>query len=1202
MSASSGAGFVASLGSVGLNRELGLMSRSAGVRSVGGWVLAAMMISPVAFGQSGAAASGEAVAKTDAAYGKLPLSFAANQGQTDAAVKYVSRGSGYAVFLTGDEAVVALRKGNGSATTSQKRDAGHPSEDKGGDAVGDAVRMRLVGAAKDLRVAGEEPLPGKESYFLGNDAAQWHAGVPTFARVKYRGVYPGIDLVYYGNQRQLEYDFVVEAGADAKRVKLSFAGAKAVKLDANGALEITAEHGEIAFHKPVVYQVKDGQRQAVDGRFKLLAKNEVGFALGAYDKTRELVIDPTLSYATYLGGAGYHVPAGPDCCGDSGNAVAVDAQGNVYVTGETGSVNFPTTTGAFDTKNTQANYSGHGVVFVSKLNATGTALEYSTFLGGTGDYWYGDSGRGIAVDASGNAYVTGETASNNFPTTTGAYQRTNKTFSVAGYTGFVTKLNTTGTALVYSTLVGGSGLANCCGPAFGDSDAGIVLAPGNEAVIAGTTYSKDYPVSGDAYQKVNNAEKISKSNLFVTKLNAAGSGLVFSTYLGGSGYSEGCCYFFSGGDYGTGVAVDGTGDVYVTGYAYSQDFPVTSGAFQPKNKADKSINGTGAANYNAVVAKLNATGSVLLYSTYLGGTGNPYYGDEALGIAVDNECYAYVTGQAASTDFPVKGAFQGTDHANVYQINGFVTKFNTTGTALEYSTYLGGEVKGRAFGDYTNGIQVDAAGQAYVVGTAQSLNFPVTSNAAQKTNNEVANAGADYFSGNAFVTELNAAGNGLVYSSYLGGSGSSDGGAGGDTGLGLALDLAGNAYITGHTLSANFPVTTGAYQTVMPAKTGSDQDSGNAFVARFGIGSGSVLTTSSVSVTADANPAAADVKLTLTAYVQQGTACGFPPSGTVTFSIDGGTAVKVTLDGTGHATYSTSTLTVGKHTVAVSYLGDMKYKPSSAASYTETITGAPTSVAVVSGSGQTVVYGATAAAPLVVVVKDAAGGAAPGVPVTFAGTGLKFNPTTVLTNEAGQASVLVTPTAVGALTGTATVANVSGSAVFNVTGTKAVLTVTATSIKVPYGQAIPALTDSITGFVNGDKSTVVTGKPVETTTAKAGSAVGTYPITITQGTLAAANYAFKLVGGTVTITSLGTAKTPTFSPAGGTYTAAQTVTLSDATAGAVIYYTTNGSTPTASSTKYSAPLKVTATETIKAIAVAPGYVNSAVGSATYTIK
>ena len=965
--------------------------------------------------------SGVEPSSAAADYGKLPLSFEANQGQSDAAVKFLSQGNGYVVFLTDSAAVLSLTKTNalhhavqpgvpftkdawGAVPTPIVNKSAGPllvpdsvDEDGAEARSTETIRMDLVGAATERTSAsGEDRLPGVSNYFLGSDPSRWLANVPTYAKVKFAGVYRGIDLVYYGNQRQLEYDFVVAPKADPGVIRLKFTGAQKLQLSLEGDLEIEANEGNISFRKPLLYQVVNGQRQPVEGSFEIASKDSVVFRVGAYDAERELVIDPTLAYSTYLGGGGYKITSGPDCCGDYGNAIAVDQQGNAYITGQTGSSNFPVTTGAYQTTDKFANTqfaTNDGNVFVTKLNAMGTALVYSTYLGGTGEYSYSDQGEAIAVDAAGDAYVTGNTGSSNFPVTPDAYQKTNLAAKNGAYTAFVTKLNPTGTALLFSTYLGGSGLANCCGPSPGDSGNGIAIDNASDVFVGGTTYSTDFPFTAGAFQKVNNAAVISKSNLFVTKLNAEGSQIIYSTYLGGKGYNEGCCYFFSSGDTGTSLAVDGTGSPYIAGLAFSDDYPVSSDAFQKTNLANNGSNiGT---SYNAVVTKLNPTFSMLEYSTYLGGTANATYGDAAKGIAVDPACYAYVTGYAGSANFPVtKGAFQYTAPRSGSSFSAFVTKLNPTGSGLEYSTYIGGSMSGS--GDIANGIRVDAAGHAYVVGTAQSTNFPLTTNAFQPTN--LGTGG----SSNAFITQLNAAGSGLIYSSYLGGSGY-DGS--GDVGSAIALDMAGNPYITGHTVSSNFPVlpNPGAFQSTMPDLASGNQGSGNAFVAKFGIGSGAVLSATTTTVTADADPSSADVKTTFTAYVAQGTVCGFAPTGKVSFSLDGKVVATDTLDDTGHAAYSTTALTVGTHNVVVTYSGDMRYKASSG-SLTETIDAAPTKEAYSSGNGQSAVYGATYAKPLVVKVTDATGGVAPGVPVTFSGTGLKFAAATVMSNASGLAS------------------------------------------------------------------------------------------------------------------------------------------------------------------------------------------------------
>jgi hypothetical protein len=1143
--------------------------------SVATLVATTMLLPAAAWGQ--AERQSEQVANKATAYGNLPLSFEANEGQTAAEVEYLSRGSGYSVYLTENAAVMALSKRH----TDDKR--GVPGA---GAVETDAVRMELVRAQR-AHGFGTDELPGKVNYFVGNDPARWRTGLPTFAKVKYTSVYPGIDLVYYGNQRQLEYDFVVGAGADVRAVRLRFAGAQKLAINAAGDLEVKAAHGTLDFHKPLVYQMRDGKREPVGGRFQLLAKQEVGFAIGSYDHSRQLVVDPTLSYSTYLGGNGTYA-------GDTGSAIAVDAEGHAYVTGSTGSTNFPTLNPY------QKSLSGPGGnvtilnAFVSKLNETGTALVYSTYLGGNDNYRFGDAGRGIAVDATGAAYVTGTTGSTTFPITSDAYQKTNHAAIESGsFTGFVTKLSPAGNTLVYSTFLGGSGVADCCNVPYGDSAQAIALGAEGHAYIAGYTSSKDYPVM-NAYQKQNRSKVLdyygqkAGYNAFVTELNSSGSGLVYSTYLGGTG-----------DDAAFGIALDGQGSAYLVGTAGSFDFPVSSDAFQKTNRSTSTYS-----TLNVFVSKLGPGGGTLEYSTYLGGSNAFTEGDHGTAIAVDPECYAYVTGWTPSSNFPTtKGSLEPTSQATLYSYSAFVTKLNTTGSGLVYSTFLGGSNIQSGSGDFGYGIQVDAAGQAYVTGIAKSADFPVTTNAYQSKNGEAVNGPAGYYSGNAFLTEFNAEGSGLVYSSYLGGSGSATGN-GGDTANGIALDNAGNAYLIGTTYSQNFPVAPdpGAFQTANKGGTTTNHYTSNAFVSKFGIGTGDVLSATTVTISADANPAAADVKTTFTAFVQQETTCGFPPSGIVTFVVDKGAPIKVSVDATGRATYSTSTLALGKHTVTASYSGDVKYSPSTSSTYTETITGAPTSLAALSGSGQSAMYGAVFSKPLTVLVKDAAGAAAPGVVVNFAGTGLKFSSTTALTNESGEASVTVTAAAVGNLTATATVTGVTGSATFTLSGTKAVLTVKATNVSVPYGSAIPKLSYTVAGYVNGDTSTVVTGVPGESTTAKQGSPVGTYPITLTLGTLKATNYTFSLVNGTLTITSLGTAKAPTFSPVGGSYTSAQSVTLASATSGATIYYTTNGTTPTTSSTKYSKAISVTTTETIKAIAAAPGYATSGVSSAMYTIE
>ena len=647
------------------------------------------------------------------AYGQLPLSFEANAGQMAQPVKFMSRGSGYSLFLTGTEAVLSLRD------KRQVRDGAREMRDEKQVPRSSLIprpssldtpailHMKLVGAQANPRVTGAQELPGKVNYFIGRDKSKWRANVATYKQVRYGGVYPGVDLVYYGNQRQLEYDFVVAPGADPSHIQLGFSGAQNVRVDNSGALVLRLHDKAIKWHQPVIYQHINGQRRNVAGSYQLgtqhSALSTVGFRLAAYDHRQPLIIDPVLSYSTYLGGNGL----------DVGNSIAVDSSGNAYVTGDTASTTtpFPTTSGAL-----QTTYGGGNTdAFVSKLDVNG-ALVYSTYLGGTGD----DRGNGIAVDSSGNAYVTGATTSStDFPTTIGALQTT---YGGGSNDAFVFKLNASGSALVYSTYLGGNGLD------YGNS---IAVDSSGNAYVTGDTKSTTFPTMSPLQGSYGGGN----TDTFVSKLNASGSALLYSTYFGSTGNED-----------GTGIAVDSSGNAYVMGDTNSNNLPTSPSAFQ-----STSVN-LGASNpYDAFVFKLNASGSTLVYATYLGGSGQ----DKGAGIAVDGSGNAYVTGYTVSTDFPTTaGALQTTYGGNN---DAFVSKLNASGSALVYSTYLGGSAN-----DYGYGIAVDSSGNAYVVGSTASTNFPTTTGALQATNGG---------NNDAFVSKLNASGSALVYSTYLGGSG-----------------------------------------------------------------------------------------------------------------------------------------------------------------------------------------------------------------------------------------------------------------------------------------------------------------------------------------------------------------------------------------------------------------------------------------------
>ena len=675
------------------------------------------------------------------AYGRIPLSFETNQGQTDASVNFLARGAGYTLFLRPAEAVFVLtrQQGDGPAkrrtqeqTDNSARLTASVDETETSALAAPAptavLRMKLVGADASAAAEGAEELAGKVNYLVGDDPARWRTDIPTFGRVRYNEVYPGIDVVYYGHQRQLEYDFVVAPGRDARAISLKFDGADKVEVGAGGDLLLTLGDSVVRQPKPFVYQEVAGARREVEGGYLVGADGRVGFHVGEYDAGLPLVIDPVLQYSTYLGGSGT----------DDGNDIKVDSAGNAYVCGQTTSTNFPTAN-AFQATFGGATFVGGRDGFITKLNAAGTAFVYSTYLGGSGD----DRCNKIAVDSAGNAYVAGETTSTNFPTAN-AFQGT---FGGCLSDAYVTKLNAAGSALVYSTYLGGS---------IFDSGNGIALDSAGNAYVTGRTTSANFPTAN----AIQATQASANADAYVTKLNAAGSALVYSTYLGGSGGEA--------FDAGFSIAVDSAGSAYVTGQTTSTNFP-TANAIQ-------ATFGGGSPDGDAFVTKINAAGTALAYSTYLGGTNN----DIGFEIAVDSSGSAYLAGVTRSANFPTANALLGT-------LNGasdaFVTKLSATGTAFAYSTYFGGSSE-----DSGNGIAVNASGEAYLAAGTSSTDVP-TVNPTQAASG----GGIE-----AVVAQFNAAGSALLFSTYLGGSG-------GDAALAIAIDSALAMYVTGRTASTNFP-------------------------------------------------------------------------------------------------------------------------------------------------------------------------------------------------------------------------------------------------------------------------------------------------------------------------------------------------------------------------------------------------------------
>ncbi len=679
-------------------------------------------------------------------YGQLPLIFEPNEGQTDPRVSYFCRGAGYSLFLTPKEAVLTLRQ--------PEPPSRHPGREKGQalplepSRVRERVlRIKLKEAQSPSSVEGMDKLEGTSNYFIGKDPRKWRTGIPQFARVKLKDVYPGIDIVYYGNGGKLEYDFVVKPGADPRSIQMAFEGTQGMKL-VDGDWVLKAGKDQLVFKAPVIYQPQGGSRRRVEGRYVRMGPHQLGFQVDGYDPTRTLVIDPVLDYSTYLSGSASNQSFG----------IAVNSSGNAYVIGQVTSITFPTTAGAFQT----APPGGTSDAFVSELNAAGTGLVYSTYLGGTGI----EGAMKIAVDAAGNAYVVGVTSSTDFPITPGAFQTasTGVTYNI-----YLTKLNPAGTALVYSTYFGGNADTQC--------DALAVDNTG-QAYIGGFSSATNLPTTAGAYQSTMKGS----TNAYVAKFNALGTALVYMTYLGGTNY-----------DGLSGIALDPSGDAYLCGGTRSVDFPTTAGVF--KSAYGGGIN-------DGFVAKLNPTGTALLYSTYLGGSGN----DSISGIKIDSSGDAYIAGGTTSVNFPTTaGAYQGALAGNT---NVFITELNPTATSLIYSTLLGGSNNDAAYG-----MDMDSSYRVYVTGQINSVNFPTTAGAFQTV-----------FGGfdDSFISVMNPTGTALVYSSYLGGSSE-------DVGYGIALDPAGNAYLAGYTWSTDFPTTAGAYQPVYGG------GSSNAFAAKFDV-------------------------------------------------------------------------------------------------------------------------------------------------------------------------------------------------------------------------------------------------------------------------------------------------------------------------------------------------------------------------------
>lgn len=739
-------------------------------------------------------------APVQVSFAKLPLGFEANQGQTDPSVKFLARGSGYGLFLTEKEAVLVLQAKKSASV----------------------VKMHLAGSDPSATSQASNELPGKSNYLIGNDPAKWHRNVPQFARVRYSHVYPGTDLIYYGKQGRLEYDFEVAPGADPNRIALTFDGPQNSRLNSAGNLVLATGSGEIQFESPRVYQNIGDKQQPIDGRFVERAGGAIGFAVGAYDRSRTLIIDPVLSYSTYLGGSGAEscssitgAPFTPGC-----PAVAVDSALNIYIAGATTStVNFPNPTGLASSNTVK----GPADVFVTKINNPGTSLAYTTYLGGAGT----DTPSGMAVNPGFEVVVAGTTNSSDYPTVNG-YQ--SAPASAGNKHVFVTKLDSGGSVVTYSTYLSGNGV---------DTASGVALDINGKIYVTGTTTSTDTPSASDLFPATVGAvqtKSLATNQFFMTKIDpttTSTASVPYSTYFGGGNPSNGVAI-------GGGIAVDQntTPDVYITGgtnflntqaslqASGGNDFPILNAAQACLDTPSASTSTTSVScptvpptQTDAFIAKFTPTaapGAQLLYSTYVGANGN----DVGYGIAVDTGGTAYITGSTNSTNWPVAvGAigFQqcandpnlnpsscGTSNGNTDAFVAKVTNFTTpvagsspVSVSLIYFSYLGGTGN-----DAGTAIAVDTVGGARVTGWTDSTDFPVQ-NQIQSTSG----GGRD-----AFIANLNTVSSSVCtpdpsatppvvcagYSSYLGGSGA-------DIGTSVALDAQGSTYLVGETTSTNFP-------------------------------------------------------------------------------------------------------------------------------------------------------------------------------------------------------------------------------------------------------------------------------------------------------------------------------------------------------------------------------------------------------------
>jgi len=644
-----------------------------------------------------------------------PLAFERNEGQSATGADFITRGRGYTLLLQATQATFLLAPDN---TSSRREDA-------------TALTIKIDGANAAAAKSVGFALPQKVNYIRGNDQTKWLQNIGVYSSIEFHNVYNGVDLSYHGSQNGPEFDFILAPGANSKDIKLRVDGAEKISIDSAGAVALNISKEKTVYLKaPRVYQLARDGKHFIRGKY-VFADGVICFDIGDYDRSKALVIDPEISYSTVLGGQG----------GSAGRGVAIDGDHNIYVTGETNSVDFPVASAA------QTARRGGTDAYVIKLSADGSRILYSTYIGGSGD----DVGYAIAVDAKGQAFITGDTESRDFPLVHPVQSEFRGWVDV-----FVAKLSADGSKLIYSTFVGGE---------HGQRGQGVAIDAAGAAVVVGYTHSGDFPTKKALQPKFGGGN----ADAFVFKLTPDGSDFVYSTYLGGGNDRP---------DIATGVAVDSHGDAYVTGFTNSPDFPTVKPLQGFRGPTD------------AFITKISADGQSLIYSTHLGGGAD----DQAMAIAVDSSGSAYVTGHTESPDFPVTAnAYRGKcvtvpSNARIGEIcsggDAFLSKLSPDGSRLVYSTFLNGSKF-----EVGRGVAVDSAGAAYVVGIVGSADFPQVDPVQKRY------GGGEF---DAFVAKFNPAGSELVYSSFIGGGGV-------DLGLAIAVDDHSDAYITGSTGSLDFP-------------------------------------------------------------------------------------------------------------------------------------------------------------------------------------------------------------------------------------------------------------------------------------------------------------------------------------------------------------------------------------------------------------